>query len=136
VVNNAGAGIVFNSADTTGNVITGGSITGHSGKGIALTNGANGAIVPPAITRMAFGTTFIVSGTSTPNATVQIYADPDDEGLEFLASTTATASGTLDEQHVVVAGHDGAAGRDQWPARASCTRRKRPRAGRPNSPPV
>src|SRR5438034_974336 len=86
--------MLVNGAGSTGNLIQAQSVSGHSGKGIALTNGANGGVVPPAITRMVFGSTFTVSGTSIPNATVQIYADPDDEGLEFLASTTATASGT------------------------------------------
>src|SRR5207244_2402158 len=94
VLNNGTTGMLVNGAGSTGNLIQAQSVSGHSGKGIALTNGANGGVLPPAITQMVFGTTFTVSGTSTPNAIVQIYADPDDEGLEFLASTTATASGT------------------------------------------
>ena len=94
VLNNGTTGMLVNGAGSTGNLIKAQSVSGHSGKGIALTNGANGGVVPPAITRMVFGSTFTVSGTSIPNATVQIYADPDDEGLEFLASTTATPNGT------------------------------------------
>jgi len=94
IVANGSTGILFNSAGTTGNTVVGGSITGHTQKGIVIASGAQGGVQPPAITQVVFGSTFTVSGTSIPNAIVQIYADPDDEGLEFLASTTASEIGT------------------------------------------
>ena len=93
IVTNGSTGILFSSVGTTGNEIIAGSISGHAQAGIQIANGAQGGVQPPAITQVVFGSTFTVSGTSTPNAVVRLYADPDDEGLEFLAETTANGLG-------------------------------------------
>src|SRR5205814_65329 len=93
IVANGDTGILFNTAGTIRNTVAGGSISGHTGKGIAIANGAQGGIQPPTITGVGFGTTLSVSGTSAASAEVSVYASPDDEGLEFLGSTTADAAG-------------------------------------------
>ncbi|MGH2450700.1 MAG: right-handed parallel beta-helix repeat-containing protein [Candidatus Limnocylindria bacterium] len=88
-----GRGISVGDAASSGNRIEAGSISGNAGKGIALASGANGGIQPPEITDVRIADQLIVSGTSGAGATIQIYADPEDEGLDFLGSTTADAEG-------------------------------------------
>ena len=70
-------------------------ITANTGKGIALTNGANAGILPPVIASVSGGgTQLTVSGTALPNAIVNIYSDPADEGATYLANVTAAPDGT------------------------------------------
>jgi CSLREA domain-containing protein len=90
ILNNSITGILVNSSGTVGNFIQEGSISGHSGKGIALAGGAHAGIQPPSITDIAFTTTLIVSGTAAPSGVIQVYADPSDEGITFLGSGSAS----------------------------------------------
>jgi hypothetical protein len=75
---------------TDGNSILGGSISNNTGEGILLAFGANGGIVPPTITNITIDTGLVVSGQATPNALISVYADPEDEGREFLGTGTAS----------------------------------------------
>jgi parallel beta helix pectate lyase-like protein len=96
VVNNTGSGFSLRGPATDpteitdGNSIVRGSISNNTGEGILLGFGANGGIVPPTITDITIGRTLFVSGGASTNATVAVYADPTDEGLTFLGSTTAS----------------------------------------------
>jgi CSLREA domain-containing protein len=95
VSGNTSSGFFFRGPDgqpteiTDDNRIQGGSITNNGTKGIELAFGANGGVQPPAITDVTSGATFRVAGTAAPNARVQIYADPGDEGETFLGETFA-----------------------------------------------
>jgi hypothetical protein len=98
IVNNGGHGIVMRgpvgdpTEITDSNTITRGSISNNALLGISLAQGANGGVLPPAITDVTVGgpATLTVSGTAALNADVQVYADPTDEGLTFLGTVRAS----------------------------------------------
>jgi hypothetical protein len=78
------------------NAITGNLITENGGAGIVLLDGANGGIQPPlieALTEDIMPGFAAVSGSAAPNATVDFFADPDDEGVVHLGSATADGAG-------------------------------------------
>jgi len=86
-------GVLMNGVDSTGNTIRGNSIHSNGGKGIALVNGANTELAPPAIT--GFGS---VTGTACPNCTIDVYSDSEDEGEVYEGTTESDGNGdwTLD----------------------------------------
>ena len=99
--NNAGPGVALvmpSSSTTDANIIQRGSITGNTGAGIELSGGANRGVLPPVITNVTFnvieGPPLVVQGTAGPNATIQLYDDPGDEGERFLTAVDAAADGS------------------------------------------
>ncbi|UCE18327.1 MAG: matrixin family metalloprotease [Gemmatimonadota bacterium] len=80
------------SLGTVSNMFTQNSIHTNTGLGISNINGGNGAIVAPTITTVA-GTS--VSGTTVPNATVEIFTDPVDEGQWYHGTTVSDGSGNF-----------------------------------------
>ena len=59
--------------------------------GIGLGNGANGLLLPPAITLTSSGG----SGTTCPHCTVELFLDAGNQGRYFLESLTADANGAF-----------------------------------------
>ncbi len=70
------------------NRVSSNSITANTGSGILLINGANRSISPPTI-QMVDQTKVV--GTACRDCQVEIFADPDDQGREFLGAVRASA---------------------------------------------
>lgn len=70
------------------NRVSSNSITANTGGGILLINGANRGIPPPTI-QMVDQTKVV--GTACRDCLVEIFADPDDQGREFLGAVRASA---------------------------------------------
>jgi|GEM_PF-572296 len=83
-------GIVIQDKSSVNNLISHNYISGNDLKGIENTSGGN--LELPAPRELAI-TKEHITGTTGPNNTVEIYADEEDEGLVFIGSTTANASG-------------------------------------------
>ncbi len=83
-------GVHINGQNSIQNKISHNYISGNGDSGISNESGGNQELAPPSITSAS--ATF-VTGTAIPNATVEIYTDPEDEGLIFQGETTADASG-------------------------------------------
>lgn len=99
VRNNTGRGFELRGSSLTPsqiterNAIRRGSISGNTLEGIILASGANNGIDPPRITEVVTGEGLLVRGTAEPGALVDIYVDPDDEGLEYLGTAIAGLEG-------------------------------------------
>jgi uncharacterized repeat protein (TIGR01451 family) len=78
------------------NTIRRNSIHSHAGKGIDLTNGANGDIAAPVIFTTTLGAVNIV-GTACPDCTVEVFenGDTDGEGETYVGDSTADGSGAF-----------------------------------------
>ncbi len=82
-------GIIVWGEAALGNTITSNSI--HSNEEMGIENdGGNNELEPPLITSLS-----PVSGTSLPNAKIEIFSGPDEEGKTFEDSVFADASGTF-----------------------------------------
>src|SRR4029079_16795704 len=82
---------------TRQNSIRRGSISGHTFEGILLDFGANEGIGPPTIETVSTSEGLFVSGTAEPNAEVDIYVDPADEGLEWIGTAHTSLDGFWDQ---------------------------------------
>ncbi|MDQ3248454.1 MAG: right-handed parallel beta-helix repeat-containing protein [Chloroflexota bacterium] len=91
VYNNKRHGISIKDVSSVRNRLSQNSITGNVQSGIRIDVGAQGNIQPPVITKI--GADGKMSGTTVPNALVEVYTDPDGEGEIFRGSTTADGSG-------------------------------------------
>jgi len=87
---NALYGVSVDGASTLYNRITRNSIHSNGGKGIALTNDANGKLAAPAVTD-AFCTGG--SGTSGPYLGIEVFSDVDGQGRYFEGQTGANSTG-------------------------------------------
>lgn len=87
---NGDYGIFIDGSGTLYNTITQNSIYKNGGKGISLSSGGNGGIVSPVIAGVGS-----VWGTTFPNATVEIFSDPLDEGMTYEATVLADESGSF-----------------------------------------
>ena len=85
---NNGPGVVISGSGALFNRITRNSISDNTELGISLENGGNASLEAPVITRLNS-----VSGTSLPNATVEIYSSHDSQGAVFESTVTADATG-------------------------------------------
>ncbi len=88
---NAAWGVVIFLQETVQNTITRNSISGNSLTGIDIVDQANGDIPWPIVERTAGG----IAGSTLPNATVEIFSDPSDEGAVYEGTVTADASGAF-----------------------------------------
>jgi PKD repeat protein len=94
-------GIEVKDAGTTGNILSGNSMSCNAYDAIDINTGGNNNIIPPSIT-VANATT--VSGTSTANAIIEVFRSqqagpfgcvgtPNTQGADYLGTTTANGSG-------------------------------------------
>lgn len=88
IAQNGADGVQINGAGTLLNSLRQNSIFGNGGLGISLVNGANAGIAPPTLPGIGS-----IQGTTVPNATIDIFADAENEGRTFLQSVTANAQG-------------------------------------------
>lgn len=87
-------GIDIAGGGSTGNLFHANSLVDHDGEAVVLALGSQLGLLAPIITGVAVvGTDTLVSGTSTINALIQLYCDSTNEGLAFLDTTYANASG-------------------------------------------
>jgi parallel beta-helix repeat protein len=86
ISDNAAPGVTISGGSR--NRVSGNSITANTGSGILLLNGANGSIAAPII--QAIDQTG-VRGVACRDCHVEIFADPDNEGREFLGAVRASA---------------------------------------------
>ncbi len=89
--NNTGYGIRANGSDVFGNTWTRNAVYDNRSGGIINTSDANDDIAPPTLTRN--GTE--VTGTTRPNATVEIYSDSIGQGRTYETSVKADAEGNF-----------------------------------------
>lgn len=95
IANNTGNGISFIGAASDDNLVHYNSIYSNTLKAIDIID-ANGQdqIIPPVITSVSIvGLDTLVSGTSSPNALIQIYNDAAEQGQVFLDTAYADATG-------------------------------------------
>ncbi|MEJ2627999.1 MAG: hypothetical protein P8078_05550, partial [bacterium] len=83
-------GVVVSGEESRGNTITQNSIHSNVYRGINTINGGNSELDPPEITSISS-----VSGTAVPNALVEIFSGPDDEGKLFEDSVRSDGSGNF-----------------------------------------
>lgn len=89
---NGGSGVFIRGSEAKFNIITRNSITLNESWGIRLDHGANESIAPPEITSASQND---ISGTAIPNSIVEIFTDPNLQGMFFHDSTIADASGNF-----------------------------------------
>ena len=87
---NGGEGVSFSNASSMYNRITENSISNNEGPGILLWNGSNRGIQSPVITSIGS-----VEGTAPPNTMIEIFSDPEDEGLVYEGTVQADGSGSF-----------------------------------------
>ena len=89
ILNNGMNGVMVKFANSLGNFITENSISNNMAKGIENTLGGNKELDPP------IGSTSLiaVTGTTCAMCLVEIFSDPDDEGLFFEGSVMADNNG-------------------------------------------
>jgi len=85
--NNGYFGVKIEDTQSVGNRLIHNHISENNGPGIINTTGLINA---PVVTQV---TDFSVSGTAPPNALIEIFSDPEDEGRTFLGEIMADASG-------------------------------------------
>lgn len=90
IAGNIGNGIEADGATTVRARFIGNSIFSNAGRGIVLSNGANGGILPP-----VFADLLPVSGTTVPGSVVQFFIDAEDEGKTFVGQAVSDASGNF-----------------------------------------
>lgn len=83
-------GVVVSNEGSTGNTITENSIFSNGSLGINTVTGGNIELTPPVVTNIGS-----VSGTALPDALVEIFSGPDDEGKTYEDSVRADALGNF-----------------------------------------
>lgn len=89
---NSGCGVRIEGANTIRNRVSHNHISGNAGSGISNESGGNLELAPPVITSVSATS---VTGTAIPNAMVEIYTDPEDEGMRFQGETSSDVSGNF-----------------------------------------
>ena len=97
IAHNGADGVHVDTPTAFNNYIWMNSIHDNGGLGIRLTNGANGEILPPNIHNVDLNAR-VVSGAACPNCTVQVFANPTDdgEGKTFIGQADAGPAGDFD----------------------------------------
>ena len=91
IAHNGGDGVEVLGTGSEGNTISRNSIYSNTEKGILLNSGGNGYLPAPTLTSVS-----PVSGTATANARIELFADSEDEGREFIwPAFDADASGNF-----------------------------------------
>ncbi|MDW7678997.1 MAG: FlgD immunoglobulin-like domain containing protein, partial [bacterium] len=89
---NGGYGVYIEGTNTICNRVSHNHISGNGSYGIYNESGGNLELAPPIITGASATS---VTGTAISNATVEIYTDPEDEGLIFQGETNSDAGGNF-----------------------------------------
>lgn len=89
---NGGSGVHIEGANTIRNKVSHNHISGNVGWGIYNQSGGNLELAPPVISSASATS---VAGTAIPDATVEIYTDPEYQGLIFQGETNSDASGNF-----------------------------------------
>ncbi len=89
---NQESGIDISGNTNRQNVISRNAIAGNGGKGIALTDGSNEGLAAPILNQTTQNT---VSGTAEPNAYIEIFSDPEDEGFMYEGTTRSDSLGNF-----------------------------------------
>ena len=85
ITENGQHGIFIEGAATLANTVSANSISRNQGKGIALNSGGNTAIIPPVIQKIRFSAENIRGvADAQDGSVVEVFADPDDEGLQMI----------------------------------------------------
>ncbi|WP_422361567.1 BspA family leucine-rich repeat surface protein [Reichenbachiella sp.] len=98
IVFNSSNGIEIGEVSVSGinnHLLTQNSIYNNTGAGILITNGAQNGVTPPVITSTLDG---LIVGTSTAGAKIEIFADSENEGQQYLGTTDADGSGDWSHQ--------------------------------------
>jgi parallel beta-helix repeat protein len=97
-------GISVDGTTTKWNTITQNAITENGGRGIRISNGAQSGVAPPTITSMGANT---ITGTAQvpDGSTVEIFADPGDEGESYIVSAPVSAGTFVYQGSVPAQGH-------------------------------
>lgn len=97
IAQNVGSGVVISGPTTSTNRIRVNRIFENVGEGIELVGGANNGAIAPTVTVLDSPTPGLdlIRVNGTPNSTVDIYADPLDEGEIYLATCTISATGSV-----------------------------------------
>jgi hypothetical protein len=97
IAHNGADGVHVDTPTAFNNYIWMNSIHDNGGLGIRLTNGANGGILPPIINEVNLSER-VVSGAACPFCTVQVFANPNDdgEGQTFIGQADAGPAGDFD----------------------------------------
>ncbi|MEP2024663.1 BspA family leucine-rich repeat surface protein [Reichenbachiella sp.] len=101
---NGGDGIEVTDCGTDQNWITQNSIYSNTGEAILVSNSAQSSISLPVINSTYNG---LISGTSANDATIELFADTEDESQQYLGATTADGSGNWNHQIDVALINDG-----------------------------
>ncbi len=91
ILANGQDGVRIKGADSFYNRITRNSIAANGQWGVDIDSGANKGILPPVI--MSSLNASVITGTSAPNVTIEVYRDPGGEGHFYKGATTANGSG-------------------------------------------
>lgn len=91
LIDNQEYGIKANGKDVLGNTWTENQVYDNGRGGIVVTSNANNGIRPPAI----FQQGHVITGTTTPQAIVEIFSDKSGQGRYFEGRTTAGTDGTF-----------------------------------------
>ncbi|UCE08413.1 MAG: T9SS type A sorting domain-containing protein, partial [bacterium] len=89
---NGANGVYITGTNTIHNRVSHNHISGNGWGGIFNDSGGNMELTPPIISSVS---TTSVTGTAIPNATVEIYTDPENEGLIFQGETNSDANGNF-----------------------------------------
>lgn len=84
-------GVLIKGLESVGNLLSRNSIAANSGRGIAVSDGANAGVLPPTITSPLDAKT--VTGTAPARAVVEIYRDQRGQGRVYKGSVTAGSDG-------------------------------------------
>ncbi|HPO17100.1 MAG TPA: DUF5011 domain-containing protein, partial [Candidatus Hydrogenedentes bacterium] len=88
---NVGDGVLIMDAGSLRNTVRRNSIHHNGGEGVRLMYGANNSLSAGAINRLRP----IISGTAPANTIIEFFADREDEGQVYLATTLSSAGGTF-----------------------------------------
>ena len=89
---NGAAGVHITGVNTVHNRVSHNHISGNGWGGIYNESGGNLELNPPVISSVSVTS---VSGTAIPNATVEIYTDPENQGMRFQGETNSDAFGNF-----------------------------------------
>jgi hypothetical protein len=89
---NGANGVHIIGTNTIRNKVSHNHISRNAWKGISNESGGNLELAPPVITNVSDTS---VTGTAIPNATLEIYTDPENQGMRFQGETNSDASGNF-----------------------------------------
>jgi len=89
---NGANGVHIIGTNTIHNKVSHNHVSRNAWKGISNESGGNLELAPPVISSVSATS---VTGTAIPNATVEIYTDPENQGMRFQGETNSDASGNF-----------------------------------------